>query len=1211
MAFEQIRASELLKQFQIGESDLQLIREFGQLPQIDIDNLIDDFYEWLQYQSWFQDFFSAGVPPRVKSQQADYWRDFLKAEVDDTYTERRITVGKVHAAINLPVSAYLASMNFCQVWFGNHARQQIKQSDKRLELITAIGKLVQLDANIVMHVYSWQSMETIRLQGELTNQIVAETARVVNTAATGDFNVRYVSQQQDDGLEQPINQLIESLGQVAGQAREIAEGNYDIQVRPRNDRDQLGLSMTRMVSSLQDIGRVAESVAQGNYDVSLDPKGDKDRLSRALNQMVGNLRRFSADSEREKWLKTGMADLAMVVRGSLDLDELTDRVLRFLADYLQAQVGVFYVGQVDGTLELTSSYAFTRRKHLSTRIGPGEGLVGQVLKERKPILLTNVPSDYIAISSGLGEQVPGNIIVQPLIYDDRVTGVIELGAFATFADTQLDLLDQVSETIAISVRSAQDRDTMQQLLEESQQTAQELEAQQEELKAANEELEEQAQALKRSEEELTSRKELLERSNRELQQKTGDLERQKAEVEQARAELQHKAEQLAITSRYKSEFLANMSHELRTPLNSLLLLSQSLSDNQDGNLNDAQVEDLRVIHEGGKSLLLLINDILDLSKVEAGKLQISNTQADLNALSDRLSSQFKPVAQQQGVAFTVEIAADPDPEIQTDEQRLEQILRNLLSNAFKFTRSGSVRLLIERSDADLAFRVIDTGIGIAKDKQDAIFEAFQQADGSTSRAYGGTGLGLTISRELAGLLGGEIQLQSEPGKGSTFSLLLPRRPPLAASEAVRRPGGDSHATPLPAPLSNPIPTTEPRPTPEPGGAIAAAPPGNHVLIVEDDPQFSRILAEMAEKRGFTSLVTDRGKEALKLVLSHEPKAVILDMGLPDTDGLQVLEALKASPHTRDIPVHIVSARDEDLQALQKGALGFLTKPASVEELDRVFARFETLIQRDIKQLLLVEDDSDACRAIRRLLESRSLEIHTAHSGEQAIETLKRQHIDCCILDLSLPDISGVDFLEQVDRDPELSMPPVVVYTGKELSEEEYKRLMGYTDRIVIKDGRSPERLQEEVELFLHSVHQGLPPSLQQGQEMIRAVDLNGRKVLVVDDDLRNTYALAKVLKEHGLKVSLADNGQLALDKLRSEEDVELILMDIMMPIMDGYEAMKRIRDQISRSVPIIALTAKAMADDRDKCIEAGANDYMPKPVDVNSLLSMMKVWLYH
>ncbi|MBV1786849.1 response regulator [Marinobacterium sp. D7] len=1210
MAFEQIRASELLKQFQISESDLLLIREFGQLPQVDVDNLIEDFYEWLQYQGWYRDFFASGVPPRVKSLQNDYWRDFLKAQVDDAYTERRITVGKVHASINLPVSAYLAGMNFCQVWLGNHARRQIEESDRCFELITAIGKLVQLDANIVMHVYSWQSMETIRLQGELTNKIVAETARVVNTAATGDFNVRYVSQQQDDGLEQPINQLIESLGLVAGQAREIAEGNYDIQVRPRNDRDQLGLSMNRMVASLQDIGRVAEAIAEGNYDVGLDPKGEKDRLSRALNQMVDSLRRFSAESEREKWLKTGMADLAMLVRGGPDIAELTDRILRFLADYLQAQIGVFYVTQTDGTLELASSYAFTRRKHLSTRIRPGEGLVGQVLKERKPILLTNVPSDYIAVSSGLGEQVPRNIIVQPLIYDDRVSGVIELGAFADFGDAQLDLLDQVGETVAISIRSAQDRDTMQQLLEESQQTAEELETQQEELKAANEELEEQAQALKRSEEELTSRKELLEKSNRELQLKTGDLERQKAEVEQARAELQHKAEQLSITSRYKSEFLANMSHELRTPLNSLLLLSQSLADNREGNLSDTQVEDLQVIHEGGKALLLLINDILDLSKVEAGKLQINNTRADLDALCERLLSQFKPVAQQQEVEFAIEITTAPTPEIHTDEQRLEQILRNLLSNAFKFTRSGSVRLLIEAVDTGLAFRVIDTGIGIAKEKQDAIFEAFQQADGSTSRAYGGTGLGLTISRELAGLLGGEIQLQSELERGSTFSLILPLQARLTPAPTGRKAKGNGEDTPLPTATPATYPAQQATPGPIQGSS-AVAPPGNHVLIVEDDPQFAGILAEMAEKRGFTSLVTNQGKEALKLVLSHEPKAVILDMGLPDTDGLQVLEALKASPHTRDIPVHIVSAHDDDPQALQQGALNLLTKPASMEELDKAFARLEAVTHKNIKQLLLIEDDSNACHAIRRLLASRSLEIHTAHSGEQALELLKRQHIDCCILDLSLPDISGFDFLDQVDQDPELSMPPVVVYTGKELSEEEYKRLMGYTDRIVIKDGHSPERLQEEVELFLHSVHQTLPPSLQQGQEVIQAVDLNGRKVLVVDDDLRNTYALAKVLKEHGLKVSLADNGQLALEKLQAEEDVELILMDIMMPIMDGYEAMKRIRDQISRSVPIIALTAKAMADDRDKCIEAGASDYMPKPVDINSLLSMMKVWLYH
>ncbi len=1012
--------------------------------------------------------------------------------------------------------------------------------------------------------------------------------------------------------------MIESLSQVSAQARTIAEGNYDISIEPRHQKDELGLSMSQMVLSLQNIGRVAESVAQGDYDITIEPKSEKDRLSRAMNQMLLNLRAFSQESDKEQWIKTGLAELSVVMRGGLGIGELADKVLTFLANYLNAKIGVFYVVEDTGNATLAASYAYTRRKSLSSEIKPGEGLVGQVLKEGKVISLSNVPEDYIEIHSGLGELAPRNIIVQPLIYERNVKGIIELGAFESFTDNQLELLNQISETIAVSIKSAADRERMQELLEETQQNSEELQRQQEELKSANETLEEQAQALKQSEEKLKAQKAMLEESNEALRLKTDDLERQKSEVEKARAELQKKAEQLAVTSKYKSEFLANMSHELRTPLNSLLLLSQSLACNKDANLTEEQVEDLNVIHGGGQSLLNLINDILDLSKVEAGKLRIVTSDVDLQELFAKLQEQFKLIAEEQQIDFQISFSKKMNTHLLTDEQRLEQILRNLLSNSFKFTPNGKVLLKAELANKDdlselsqvnsddvIAIRVEDTGIGVPESKQKEIFEAFQQADGSTSRAYGGTGLGLTISRELAALLGGEIRLHSVENEGSVFTLYIPRSISELAQPAVRQKTilTETRSSIEIEPMLKEIRA--------PGREQSNE--SNALLIVEDDSSFAKILEAMAEKHGFDTLVANTGKDAIALANEKLPAAIVLDMGLPDMDGLEVLERLKSSTCTRKIPVHIVSAQDEEVQTLNQGALGFLVKPASEDELEKVFSIFETLIQKDIKQLLLIEDDQATCRAIRKYLTDKRVDIQVAHNGAEGVDWIRKQKFDCCILDLTLPDMSGFDFLNQIDTANDIRMPPVIVYTGQDLNEEEYKILMKYTDKIVIKDGVSPERLQEEVELFLHSVVDRLPVSLVRKQEHseLKSVDITGRKILVVDDDLRNTYALSKVLKEQGLSVTLADNGKLALEKLQQDEDIDLVLMDIMMPVMDGYEAMKHIREKISRSVPIIALTAKAMAADRDKCIEAGANDYMAKPVDVNNLLSMVKVWLYH
>ena len=1129
MTNSHINAKELLRQFQVSERDLELIRHFGDNQRTDVKKFIDDFYAWMENQTWFDQFFSKGVPSSVQSLQREYWRSFLKADVNHEYINQRITVGRIHATINLPVTAYMAGMSFAYSWYADLAKDLVDDQRECIDLLSALSRLIQLDINIVMLVYSLQSMDVVRQQGEITSRIVKEATKVVKSAAKGNFNVSYQRQDENDTLEQPIN------------------------------------------------------------------------------RMITRLKKFSVETERDQWLKSGLAELALALRDGLDIESLTDNVIRFLAQYLNAQIGVFYVVKETGEAMLCSSFAFTRRKNLSTNIKPGEGLVGQALKERKPILISNVPDNYFSIKSGLGEHSPREIVVQPLLCEQKVHGLIELGSFHIFSEDQIVFLDQVSESIAVAIKSAQDQTTMRNLLEESQQTSGKLLHQKLELEEANHTLEEQAQALKLSKEELTLQKEMLENSNRELQLKTSDLERQKSAIETTCAELERKADLLVNSSKYKSEFLANMSHELRTPLNSLLLLSQSLIGNKEGNLTIDQVEDLEVIYSGGNTLLTLINDILDLSKIEAGKIQITLSDMNVHNLTSRLKKQFCIIAKQNDIDFEVDIE-DGITELITDEQRVEQILRNLLSNALKFTHQGKVTLNIYKiKDSNflpgqmnelesIAFSVSDTGIGIPDRDQQDIFGAFQQGDGSTSRSYGGTGLGLTISLELSKLLGGDIHFQSTEGKGSQFSFLLPYK--RFNTEATGSSAG-AHRSMLPIPVEDPI-------------VVNQASKTKSLLIVEDDKSFCRILSNLASNHGFKTMVTNNCHDALDLVKTQAPSAIILDIGLPDKSGLSVLESIKSTNSTRDIPIHIISSKDRDDETLKKGAIGFLTKPASSDDIEKILSQFEALIRKDIKQLLIIEDDTSTREFLREYLSDKNIQITTTSTGGAAIQVLRQQRIDCCILDLGLNDMTGMEFLKSVEADKSLHLPPIIVYTSQNLSEVDYKQLRRYTDKIVLKEGSSPERLQEEVDMFLHSVDKHSSKSLLTQVPHPRPFEaFDGCKVLLVDDDLRNVYALSKVLKKQGLNVSIADNGKLALEKLKKNKDIDLVLMDIMMPVMDGYEAMTQIRKTISTSIPIIALTAKAMSSDKEKCLAAGANDYIAKPVDVNNLISMLKVWCYH
>lgn len=1044
-------------------------------------------------------------------------------------------------------------------------------------------------------------------------------------------------------LAKSINQMAENEAIVARQANTIAQGDYSADITPRCDHDELSNSINRMAASLRDVVSQANAIAEGDYSTTVSQRGENDALGAALNKMTDNLRRTSAQNELNQWLKTGQTELSDLMRGVLDLPTLSRNVVTYLANYLGAQVGVMYVSDDGQTLRLTGSYAFSQRKQLTEEIPLGTGLAGQAALEQEIISISEVPADYIAVKSGLGESAPRHLVAVPIVHDGEVKGVVELGTLTSFDQHQHELLNLVTANIAIAVKSAQDRQTMKQLLQQSQKQAIELQKQQEELRASNEELEEQTEALKQSEERLKSQSEELRAINEELEEKSEYLTQQKARIEKknrelevVRQEIEEKARDLELASKYKSEFLANMSHELRTPLNSLLILAKSLADNDDGNLTDEQIESANIICDGGRELLNLINEILDLSKVEAGRLDVHFEDVSLASMVDRLRSQFSPLAEKKRIQLKTEVNQLLPETFISDGQRTEQILKNLLSNAIKFTSQGSVTLRVRRPADDVRFRqtaltpdntialsVVDTGIGIPADRQRAIFEAFSQADGSTSRKYGGTGLGLAIARKMSALLGGEIHLQSREGQGSTFTLYLPLQP----QKQFPEPAAGSLLAPPPASTPQTAATASAPPyssavSPAAVGPIAEwmsddrhgiAAGDKTVLIIEDDSRFAKILADLARQRGYKCLIAGDGSSGLQIAFEHHPTAIMLDLGLPDIDGLSVLDQLKHHLPTRHIPVHVVSGRDDQAAVLKRGAVGHLLKPADSEELADAFTRIETFLQTGVRKVLVVEDNESLRKSLVRLIAHQGIDIQAVGTGAEACEMLLESTFDGIILDLGLPDMTGFEFLRRLQKLPCEKTPPVVVYTGRDLTRQEHAELNRYTDSIVLKEADSEERVLDEVLLFLHSVESSLPGRQQQVVRMLHDPDqvLEGRKILLVDDDMRNTYALSNVLQKSGLDVVMADNGKLALEKLDEESDIDLVVMDIMMPVMDGYEAMRAIRSRPDcGKLPIIALTAKAMPEDRAKCLEAGANDYLTKPVDVEKLLSLMRVWLF-
>jgi CheY-like chemotaxis protein/signal transduction histidine kinase len=919
----------------------------------------------------------------------------------------------------------------------------------------------------------------------------------------------------------------------------------------------------------------------------------------------------------QDWMRTARARLADALVGEQSLARMAQRVLEFLVNYLGAQAGTMYVAEPGGAYSRVAAIGVDAAAQIPTAVTEGDGLLGRAIVERKALRIENLPADYLKVGSGLGNRKPHALLIAPLVVDDAAHGVLELGFLQPSFDSDLDLLAGVGEPIAIAIRTGMLRRERESLLQETQRQAEELQAQQEELRVANEELLSQSAQLRDSQARLETQQAELEQTNVHLEEHAQKLGQQHDELIGAKLDLERKAAELVRANRYKSEFLANMSHELRTPLNSSLILAKLLADNRDSNLTPEQVKYARGITSAGNDLLALINDILDLSKIEARKIDLTHASINIGELAHRLSDTFEPMALEKQILFRVYKAADLPATIDTDVQRLSQILKNLLSNAIKFTDRGTVSLEMRPLKNDkgecVEFAVRDTGIGIAAEHQQVIFEPFRQADGTTNRKFGGTGLGLSISRELARLLGGQIQVESTPGEGSVFRLVLPRLLPATTSGDLPVPA----ALPTLQPAANgqdahpPMRRTT-RPALLPDDRASMEEDGRVLLVIEDDPLFARVLYDLAHELGFDCLLATTADEGMELATQFRLAAVVLDVKLPDHSGLTVLDRLKHNPLTRHVPVQVISATDYGRAAREMGAAGALVKPVDRGELHAALLALKQKFASEQRSVLVVEDNELQRESIVQLLAGDSTRVMTADNAAAALEQLRSSTFDCMVLDLSLPDASGHELLERMAADDAYAFPPVIVYTGRQVSAEEEQQLRKYSRSIIIKGAKSPERLLDEVTLFLHQVEGRLPPDRQRMLAEARRRDaaFEGRRILVVEDDVRNIFALSSVLEPLGGNIVIARNGKEALARVTNKPAPDIVLMDIMMPEMDGITAMQEIRKKPElRELPIIALTAKAMPDDQQRCLAAGANDYITKPIDVDKLVSLIRIWM--
>ncbi len=937
-----------------------------------------------------------------------------------------------------------------------------------------------------------------------------------------------------------------------------------------------------------------------------------------LTLVIGYLLRKATQMRvREEWLQNGEIGLATAMVGDQTIDELGSSILDYLTQYTGAVAGAFFSGSRDQYRQ-AALYGVPDDRAVPKAFANKEGLLGQAAAKGSLVLLDDVPDGYLSFGSALGRDKPKHLVILPASVHGHVNAVMELGFLQPVDPDVLALFTTVAESIALSVQASAYRDELKNLLEETQQQSEELQAQGEELRVSNEELEEQSRVLKESQSRLEQQQIELEQTNSQLEEQANQLEMQRTDLERAHASVQLKAQELQRSSQYKSDFLANMSHELRTPLNSSLILAKLLADNPDENLTEEQVKYARTIQSSGNDLLNLINDILDLSKIEAGHVEIHPEVTPLARMATGLRQLFDPVAQEKKLDFAIEIDETIPRSFETDPQRLEQILKNLISNAIKFTDQGRVVLAIAAKGEDqIMFSVSDTGIGISPEQVKSIFEAFHQADSTISRRYGGTGLGLSISRQLARLLGGSISVESTPGQGSCFTVTLPLKQSGAhrAVETAVAPDVAPAPAAAPSPQAHAFSSTLPRPLDDDRDAITGD--KRVLLVIEDDETFAAIVRDLSREMGFHSVVARTAEEAVRVAREFSPNAIVLDVGLPDQSGLSVLDRLKNDVQTRHIPIHVISAGDHTRTAFSLGAVGYLTKPVSREQLVGVLNKLEAKLEQRMHRVLIVEDDERQREAVAKLLGSREVETVTAGNAAQCLDLLREQTFDCMVLDLSLPDASGFSLLETLSRESAYAFPPVIVYTGRELSPESEQKLRRYSKSIIIKGAKSPERLLDEVSLFLHQIIAELPAEQQKMIRKARHRDalLEGRRILVVEDDIRNVYALTNILEPRGAQVIIARNGQEALDALdrsssAADTAIDLVLMDVMMPVMDGLTATRHIRQNPRfKKLPIITLTAKAMPDDQQRCIEAGANDYMAKPLDVDKLLSLVRVWM--
>jgi signal transduction histidine kinase/DNA-binding response OmpR family regulator/CHASE3 domain sensor protein len=991
--------------------------------------------------------------------------------------------------------------------------------------------------------------------------------------------------------------------------------DYDERIRLQDALEKKDREISHRIHIIRSI---AENISAGDYSIRVNDE-EKDALggvSLSLNRMAASLEASFNKLADKEWHQTGMAELNTRMVGEKDMNTLSRDIIAFLTEYTNSHVGVLYLTGPDKTLELTGSYAFIPAEN--RRIIPvGQGLAGQCAASGKTMLLKEITPDNITISYAAGEIRPANIVAVPILYEGHIKGVVELASLLPYNHNELAFLEAATHNVGIAITTAENRRRMQELLEETQAQSEELQVQHTELENINTELEAQAQKLQASEEELRVQQEELQQANQELEERSRLLEDRNQVIVERNLEIQKKAEELEISTKYKSEFLANMSHELRTPLNSILLLSRLMAENNDRNLSSDQVESAQVIQSSGKGLLNLIDEILDLSKIEAGKMDLEFAHVPVHEICTDMETLFTPIAREKDLALHIDIQPDAPALIETDKMRLEQILKNLLSNALKFTARGVVTLQVAsvpENAAFIRFSVKDTGIGIPADKQQIIFEAFQQADGSTRRKYGGTGLGLSISRELAKLLGGEIRLESEPGQGSEFIVTIPVHPQEEKEQtapATQQQAEDVWRDAVRAKdkRDDYIATEIPEEIPDDRNNLKAN--DKVILIVEDDTKYAGILLDFTRKRGYKGIVAVRGDHGIEMAQRYKPAAILLDIVLPVQSGWQVMEALKSNPGTRPIPVHIISSLEAKKESLQKGAVDFTDKPLALDQMPRIFQQLENALTRNPKKVLIVEENAKHAAALAYFLENFNVSTEITGNISSSVTALQKKDVNCVILDMGVPDQHAYETLETVKGNPGLENLPIIIFTGKNLSRAEENRIRQYADSIVIKTAHSYQRMLDEVALFLHLVEEradNKPGRKQQGP--LKEV-LEGKTVLIADDDVRNIFSLSKALEQHKMHIISALDGKEALQQLKNNPQVDIVLMDMMMPQMDGYETTRMIRESPGyKHLPILAVTAKTMLGDREKCIRAGASDYISKPVDIDQLVSLLRVWLY-